>query len=55
MALIFFGAFVIRFIEKCLHGCLEFNLEVLIVNLGGSARLLPLLLKSVATFFNNLV
>jgi len=29
-------------------------LEVLIVNLGGSARLLPLLLKSV-NFFNNLV
>jgi len=26
------------------------TLEVLIVNLGGSARLLPLLLKSVTTF-----
>jgi len=29
---------------------LSLTLEVLIVNLGGSARLLPLLLKSVTTF-----
>jgi len=31
------------------------TLEVLIVNLGGSARLLPLLLKSVTTFLNDVV
>jgi len=31
------------------------TLEVLIVNLGGSARLLSLLLKNVTTFFNILV
>jgi len=31
------------------------TLEVLIVNLWGSARLLPLLLKNVTTIFNNLV
>jgi len=30
------------------------TLEVVIVNLGGSARLLSLLLKSVTTFLNNL-
>jgi len=31
-------------------GRLELDLEVLIVNLGDSVRLLPLLLKSVTTF-----
>jgi len=31
------------------------TLMILIVNLGGSARLLLLLLKSVTTYFNNLV
>jgi len=31
-------------------GRLELDLDVLIVNLGGSARLLPLLLKNVTTF-----
>jgi len=36
-------------------GRLELDLEVLIVNLGGSVCLLPRLLKSVTTFFNHLV
>jgi len=36
-------------------GRLELDLDALIVNLWGSARLLPLLLKNVTTFFNNLV
>jgi len=31
------------------------TLEVLIVNLRGSAHLLPLLLNGITTFFNNLV
>jgi len=37
--------------RKMAHGADEsLTLEVLIVNLGGSARLLPLVLKSVTTF-----
>ena len=50
----FFGGFVIVY-NEWKNDFMGLTLEVLIVNLGNSARFLPLLLSSVTTFFNNLV
>jgi len=57
MALSFFGAFVIIYLElkNDFIGRLELDFGGIDCVFGGSARLLPPVLKSVTTFFNNLV
>jgi len=57
MALSFFGAFVIvhNELKNDFMGRQELGFGSIDCEFGGSARLFTLLLKSVTTFFNNLV
>jgi len=57
MALSFFWGFVIVYSElkNDFMGKLELDFGGIDYEFGGSARLLPLLLKSVTTFFNHLL
>jgi len=53
MALGLFGGFEIVYkeVQNYFMGRVELDLEVLIVNLGGSVRLLPLLLNTASQLF----